>query len=144
MGISLKSIFNNEDIDSLIGNKCDANKNFKFKFLVLNPDSKYLEEKAKEEGGNPDEWKLDIQKTIIHLKRLKNINTSNIEIKMYDSLPIWRCIFMDNKCTYVSFYVYGSNGKKSPEFIISDTSNYNLYLPLRKTFDELWNNGIDA
>jgi uncharacterized protein YpmB len=141
LGISLRLIFEREDIDDVI---IEKSKIVKFRFLIMNPDSDHFNESAEAEGAKPEKWKKDIEKTKERIKKIKRENPSNnIQIKTYNSKPIWKLVFRDDNFISVSFYIEKADSKKSREFIISQSDKPNLYIPLRKTFDELWDNSTE-
>lgn len=140
VGISLRTVFETEGVERLLIEKAEAS--IKLRFLILNPDSPYVEKKAKDEGDAPEVWKHDIQSSLSRLKEIQGRVRSGvrIEIALYDSMPNWRCVFVDDKIVFASFYPHGKRGKAAPVLVITKTSN-SLYVPFHTDFTALWITG---
>lgn len=136
MGISARTFFESEEVEELMKKKIWEGVHFKF--LVLDPSSKYLEIKAQDEGDDPEAWKHDIYGSIRRLNRIKReTKADKIEIKKYDFLPIWRTIFIDNKIGYITYYPPGHRGKHAPVFLVTHGKT-GLYTPIHRTFLHYW------
>ncbi len=137
LGISLRTIFETEGLKRILIEKVESG--VTFRFLILDPESTYLIDKATDEGDNPEIWKHDIQSSISRLEEVqgKILKKPNLHVKKYDSMPNWRNIFVDNNLVYSSFYPHGARGKVAPVIII-ENKQYSLYIPFKTEFEHLW------
>lgn len=136
IGISARTFLESESVEEIMKKK--ISQGISFKFLILDPSSKFVEIKAKDEGDDLEAWKYDINGSIRRITKIKNeTNPEQIELKTYDSLPIWRGIFVDNKFVYTTYYPHGYQGKHSPVFLIENKSD-NFYTPLYNHFRYSW------
>jgi hypothetical protein len=77
LGISLRLMFeDNTDIDNIITEKFQANEHFNMRFLIINPESKYIEKQAEQENANLKDWKNHIEETKKRLTTIKGKNPS--------------------------------------------------------------------
>ena len=141
IGISGRTFFESSEIEEIIKRK--VNSGVKFRFLIVNPESKFVEEKALDEGDDPKAWIHDIQASIARLNGLKsqiaNKQSNNgVLLKIYDALPIWRGLFIDNKYGYVTYYPHGKRGKQSQVLHLVNSIG-KLYSPIFDQFNYFWN-----
>lgn len=134
MGISAKTLLIDEAFDREMIQK--ARGSCHFKFLLLNPQSKYVKEKAIEEGDTPIGWKNEIEASIERLHTLRDQHHLNLEIRLFDSYPIFRIILV-NSIMYFSWYPSGRRGSTSP-MQISENINQSMYEPFSNYFNKLW------
>lgn len=118
------------------------------KFLLLDPESPNLQRRAKDEGYNEEAMRRDIDTSIERLVELKNTySDKKVDYATYTSYPIWRCIFIDEREVYVSYYPLGSFGDKSPsvKFMaqIDQANVYSFYKAFRTYFEEMWHMSIE-
>ena len=136
MGISARTFLESEEVEEILKRKIRIG--VKFKFLMLDPDSKFLEIKAKDEGDDPEAWKHDINGSIKRLARIsQELGNNNIEIRLYDALPVWRFIYIDHKIGYFTYYPHGHRGKYSPVFA-AENRDGSIYEPLHSHFNYRW------
>lgn len=138
LGISGRTFFESEEISELIKKK--LRQEISFKFLILDPESKYLELKATEEGEEPEAWRHDINATIIRFKKLnEESKTGRFLVKKYNCLPIWRAVIIDHKIGIFSFYPHGDRAKKNIVFSIIN-KDYSIYEPINTWIRFIWEN----
>lgn len=113
------------------------------KILLLNPDSKFLIERARDEGESPSAWMSEIRATIERLKALAEREHINIELKLYDQYPIWRIANFDDKEMSVHFFLKDQQGPQSQLLRIWKDDN-DLFNALELEFERLWDESIDA
>lgn len=135
IGISARTMLIDElFIDKLI--KCAKGKN-KFRFLLLNPDCENVEIKSNEEGDIKSSWQNEINASIERLKSLRKEHKLNIEVKIYNSYPIFRQVILNNSTMYFSWYPTGLRGSSSPMMCFDD-SKKSIYQPLKANYEEIW------
>lgn len=140
LGISARSFFEFEDLEDILQKK--AREGCKFEFLLLDPNSEFLELKAKDENDDPIAWKSDIRAGIERLVSIgERLGTEKLDIRTYNAFPIWRGIFIDENEAYISYYPHGHRGKYSPIISVKN-KDISLYDPFRDFFRELWEGRI--
>jgi hypothetical protein len=138
LGISGRTFFEGAHIDDKIRQR--MKEGITFRFLVLNPESPHLAEKALGEGDVPEAWKADIGASIVRIKALqKEVGGHRITVKTYDSPPLWRAFFLDQATAYVNYYSLGCGGKDTP-IIVIESSTASLFNPFFGFFKHLWEN----
>jgi len=134
-GISAKSILSNDEFREIIIKK--AKGNCEFKFLLLDPNSPFVADKALEEGDTAEGWKNEIAANILRLRQLRDEHHLNIEIKVYDQFPVFRLIIANSNLMYFGWYSGGLQGIRSPLLIVQNNQG-SLYQPARLSFNDLW------
>lgn len=135
-GISARTFFEFDDTEEIVKKK--IKEGVSFKFLILHPNSPYVTIKAKDEGDDPEAWKHDIQGSLSRINRVaKETSEQRVVIRTYDTQPIWRCIFVDDKIAYTTYYPHGHRGKHSPVFLLENKET-SLYDPLYDYFKFIW------
>jgi len=134
-GISAKSILSNDEFREIMIRK--AKGNCEFKFLLLDPKSRFVADKALEEGDTAEGWKNEIEANILRLRQLRDEHHLNIEIKVYDQFPVFRLIIANSNLMYFGWYSGGLQGIRSPLLIVQNNQG-SLYQPARLTFNDLW------
>jgi uncharacterized protein DUF5919 len=139
IGISARTMLINEIfIEKLLKKAKGKNK---FRFLLLNPDCNNVDIKSSEEGDIKSSWENEINASIERLKSLKKEHKLNIEIRLYESYPIFRQIILNNTLMYFSWYPTGQRGTSSPVMCFDD-SKKSIYQPLKANFEEIWKTSI--
>jgi len=109
------------------------------RFLLLDPLSPNLQRRAESENYSPEAMKRDINNSIERIEQLKAQYPGKIDYATYTSYPIWRCIFIDDREAYVSYYPPGSFGDKSPSMkLVAKPSTEGFYRAFRTYFEEKW------
>ena len=135
MGISARTVLiDDEYIKEMIQK---AKGNCVFKFLILDPECSFVEEKAIEEGDTCSGWKKEIEATISRLKKLREKHDLKIEVRTHDTYPIFRMIIINSNNLFFSWYPVGRRGSNSPLSVFSNSRN-SMYEPLTGYFDKLW------
>jgi hypothetical protein len=114
----------------------------KIRFLLLNPESAYLEQRALDENEAPSSWRNDITSTLRRLKKLKTESDLPIDVRLYDAYPIWRVVIIDNKSLNVHWFLPKKPGHHSPELILLTTRD-GLDIPIKRSFEETWRNSVE-
>lgn len=136
LGVSARTFFESEEVEDSMKKK--IKEGCVFRFLLLDPEAPLLESKAKDEGDDPEAWRHDIRASILRLDRIgKETDTEKVKIKLYNALPIWRLLFVDEASVHVTYYPHGHRGKHSPLFAL-DEKKISLYDPFRSFFEYLW------
>jgi hypothetical protein len=118
--------------------------------LVLNPESKYLADKAIDENQDPNKWKRDIETTIGTVKRIgKDVHRlhrnrrGSVEIAKYDTLPLWRVMLIDGSRAYLQYYFRGFKEHDSPVCVVENDKR-SLFKTIDEYFNWLWENSEKA
>lgn len=136
IGISGRTFFESGEIEEMVSRK--ARSGVRFRFLVLDPQSRFVEQKARDEGDEPAAWRHDIKASINRLHRLPvGADSNSIQVRTYDALPIWRLLLVDGKLGYVTYYPHGGRGKQM--FMLAmDNQIGKLYPPFADYYSYVW------
>lgn len=105
-------------------------------FLLLDPNSKWVEKRAALEKQPGESVRADIRSTIGRLQSLAVNENINIEIRLYDEPPVWRILATDGHW-YVHYFLPGKQGPASPQLKVAQ-SDIGLAHPLREAFSMCW------
>lgn len=105
--------------------------------LYLNPNSIFVEQRAKEIKENHSTFVHGILLCQKFLSELKYIYKLNIGANMYDDLPIWRMIILDDTA-FVSSYIPSCEGHNSAMYEIKSGQKYSLYCVFKRYFEYLY------
>lgn len=89
------------------------------KILLLRPSSPAVDKRAKDLGINPGEYKRTLINSIEYLKNIRR-ETNAIELRAYDSYPLWKILCMDK---YICVQQY------EIEKHVQDVTHYALIRP---------------
>jgi hypothetical protein len=112
--------------------------NVQFRFLLLDPASPDLPKRATEEREDPVSLRHEVEATLTRLGQYQRTFNVHIEVRLYDRLPIWRMVFIDEKTLYLNQFLTGKKGTDSPQIRIEKGSDDSLYLSFRRTFEYEW------
>lgn len=106
------------------------------KFLIMDPQSKYIAKRAKELNKDENILKANIQNTIINInEEFKRWYPMNIEVRLYSQLlPSFRMNFIGN-VLFLGFY---GNVKSYNNIFYEIPWSSPLYNILGKLFDQTW------
>ncbi len=109
------------------------------RFLLLNPDSSYIKTVEEREGA---QIKQNILTTIENIKEIRQRSNPNIEVRLYDELPIFRLVIVNEAKCFVSYYST-RRGVANPQLIFEDTKNdTSFYTPFLNLFLWYWEKSI--
>lgn len=112
------------------------------RFLLLDPTSPNLQRRAESEKYSAEAMRRDINTSLETIDRLKARYSGKIDYVIYTSYPIWRCVFIDEREVYVSYYPPGSFGDQSPSVkLVAQAGQASLYKAFRTYFEEKWSEG---
>lgn len=140
-GISAKTLTADADFKKLMKER--AKSLCKFRILILDPDYENIGQKAEEEGETAKQWIMEIKATKEFIKKLRDEDHPNIELRYYDQFPVFRSFFIDKRKMYFGWYGTGIPGSHSP-LIIAKNEPRSLYTPIRMKFEETWDIARDA
>lgn len=115
--------------------KNKKNETINFKILILNPNSDFLKIRAEEMGDDYVTVKKQHKFALENAIQLKN-KYKNIEIRLYDMLPVWRIVQLDDTM-YVSYYLKGNYGADTSMYKLIK-SNETLYQAFERYFGYIW------
>lgn len=122
--------------ENLIRDK--VKKGLKIRILTTHPQSVFLKQREKDEKRLEGEIKKTIEDLIEWINELKQIapNPDNIQIKLYDTLPL-DFYFREDDYVYLGPYLYGKDSQQTISFEFKGPSEgYNYY---KNYFETLWN-----
>lgn len=130
LGISSQFLYTREGFINFFSNRA-----IEFKFLLLDPESKYTEQLEKQEGIPV---RRNIISSIYNLLDLKPKNNS-IEIRLYNRPPLFRIIAIDRSKCFVGYYSATHN---NPQVSFTrGNQNRSFAVPFLRIFDEIWEEG---
>jgi transcriptional regulator with XRE-family HTH domain len=106
----------------------------KLRLLLLDPDSPAAERRAEEIGESPESFAAGIRLAIARIRELAA--TGDVELCVYDGLPIWRVLAVDD-LMYVSAFDSDWEGHSSAMYKLAPTPYGALHRGLRRQFEEL-------
>jgi hypothetical protein len=142
MTITGRTSLHRADIEAAIKQRATA-KQCKFRFLLLNPESGYLEPFCRNEGSSAEQTRDKIIATTRALLRLASENALDVEVRWYDEYPIWRIVFVDDAVVHVGYYERGRKGYEGPRLVCPQSRHGGLYVPFLNTLEQAWENGVD-
>lgn len=141
-GVSARTILDAQG-GQTIKKKVIDNPNVKIRFLLLDPNEDEIGKKrAQDETGNENDWtawKQIISASIDELKTIKaDINSANIEVRVYSETPIFRAITIDEETMYLNYYGKGFRPSETPNLSISK-KDISIFNALEANFNRVWN-----
>jgi len=113
------------------------------RFLLLDPNSAFLQQRAGEEGESPEAWRSDIAATIQRLKEFAAREGIAIGIRIADEMPVWRILIIDRLVLYVNYFLPSLQGSQSPQLEVA-VIEHGLAWPLLRQFEACWRRAKDA
>jgi hypothetical protein len=107
------------------------------RLLTLSPDSPCVSEIAQGADKEADTVRTELTATVQQVLALRQEGV-NIELRLYDEMPLFRLAFADDRVVYLGFYRPDSRGIDSPQIVLRDTGTRSFYRPLRVQFEALW------
>jgi transcriptional regulator with XRE-family HTH domain len=102
--------------------------------LLVDPDSAAAAQRAAEIDESLEAFSAGIKLSLVRLRELAaDVPT---EVYLYDALPVWRMIGMDDTL-YVSSFSAQWEGHESPTYKLMNTTGGALFRGFRRTFDDL-------
>jgi hypothetical protein len=130
--------FNNRAMQNAIEEKLRAG--CTVKLLLLSPDSKFVELRAKEENRDHEEWRGELiavnRSHRNFISRLPEDARRNIELGHYDAAPTFS-VHIIGKTMLVGFYLRESQGAYLP-YIELDVKERGMYEPFLRHFESMW------
>jgi len=141
LGISLHDIYENpQDFNECLKKIFSKDKGpFRFKFLLMNPNSRFLKLRAKEEGKPLIKFYEEIKNTLKELERIKDTAKSEekveyFKIYVYDAPATHSLIWVDERM-HVGPYLRRQAGYET--FWIDTSSEEEAYKDLEQDFNQL-------
>jgi hypothetical protein len=112
----------------------------RYRFLLLAPDSPYMDMFAsRERGYSSSVIAGEIRNSIETLKDFRDRYMLSVEIRLYDELPTFRILIVDEKRCYVSFYGDLVQGIDAPQMVFEKAAgNTSFYFPFRGLYEQAW------
>lgn len=108
------------------------------RILLLNPNSKYIEDRANDIGISTETLKNQINTSANNLRELKKMYNLNLDWAFYDDKPLLRFILFDN-CGFLTYWAANPERPLHPSRDIKIvTGPHSLYRALSQHFDQLW------
>lgn len=113
------------------------------RFLLMDPGGTMLARRASDEGDEVEAWSSEIQSTVARLKKFAAHHSIAIQIRYFDSYPVWRYVCLDNTLATINWFLPKKPGHHSPFILLKNTPD-GLYWPIRRSFDEAWTSAREA
>ena len=107
----------------------------KMKILVIDSKSRHVARRTGEVDHKPEIHRPEIQHNLKKFTVLNEPPRISIAVRLYDFLPIWNLLFIDN-VLFLSFYLRGIRGTESLCLQIERPSQ--LFLAFERYFNEMW------
>ena len=123
--------------DSLLRQAITSSGTREVRALLLDPDSPAAHRRAREIGESPESFISGVRLSVARLTELAEHTDVTVEVHLYDLLPTWRVISLD-ETMFVSAFGEDSEGHLSPMYKIT-TSAYSgaLHRGFRRFVGEL-------
>ena len=119
-----------------------GDKTIDIRLMLLNPESKYVTERASEIGNNVEAYKKGIEMGIAQAKALKESCPHNIHLYLYDKKPCWRVIRMDNNY-YISVFDNKFEGRFANVYKIDGKNKGTLGRAFSRYIDSIIEDSIE-
>lgn len=120
------------------------------RFLLSAPDNAELDNVARRARRGPAEYQQTVRSALEVLARLKVEHALNIEVRLYQELPLFRLMFIDDTLCLASHYVF-SEGDGSQlaqlhlrRFVGQARDVDSVYYPFRLYFESLWKKATEC
>jgi hypothetical protein len=107
------------------------------RFLLLDPDSQEAVRQSKVLNGNEREVPDSIRSSLRTFKAWR-ANGCNIEVKLYNFLPVFRIAMVDDDTAYVGFYRGGMALADSPQLVLDHEGHPSFFQPFKDYFEMNW------
>jgi len=121
------------------------------RLLLSPPDNGLLETLARRNGANPDAYKVKVNESLRRLRKFKEDDGYNVEVRFYPSVHEWdlqqfRLMFIDDNICLLSWTVWGAHlGRNNPQIVLKQPSTVvseaTLYKAFADHFQEVWQGG---
>jgi hypothetical protein len=113
------------------------------RFLLCRLDSEILVKAARGANKDPGAYVDLVKESLRVIANLRRARQWNIEVRFYESLPLFRLMFIDDWLCLASHYVFGEgDGSEWPQLHIRrsqiERDVDSLYHPFQQHFDQLW------
>lgn len=113
------------------------------RFLLSSPRNSRLITIARQANRPKTEYQEAVRSSLRVLKHLKEQRGKNIEVRLYDDLPVFRLMFVNGELCLASHYVMGEgDGSQLPDVYLrrqaGDRDVNSIYHGFRLYFDQLW------
>lgn len=136
--------FNNRALQNSLEEKLKLG--CKARMLLLSPNSKFVEQRAKEENRDSQEWRdelVAVNKSHRNfINRLSEEVRKNIELGHYDAAPTFS-VYVIDKTMLVGFYLRENQGAYLP-YLELDIKENGIYEPFLKHFEAMWKSREEA
>jgi hypothetical protein len=119
--------------------KTIANPNSPVRFLLLDPDSEEAVRQSRLRYGNEHQVADDIRDSIGKFKQFRDGGCS-LEVRVYDSLPVFRIAIVDEATAYLGFYRAGMAHDDSPQLVLNRHGETSYFQPYKEYFETIWKN----
>jgi hypothetical protein len=146
IGIGASKLINERDVFRAAIKRCHR-EGRPIRFLLCPPDSSYLLNAARRYTRPASEYQETVKQSLNELRFLKEELSQNIEVRFYESLPLFRLMFINDSICLASHYILGEGqGSNMPQLHVwkkppGRRDNESLYYPLRKYYEEIWREG---
>lgn len=106
-------------------------------FLLLDPNSKEAQKISLLEYGNPAALPSLIKASLRVFRQLRDAGCP-IDVKLYQSTPIFRLTIVNNSAIYLGSYRSLNPGEDSPQAVLSCNPRASLFQPCRSYFEHMW------
>lgn len=138
MGLSAQYVCSVDEFREIIRTR----RGCQYRFLLLNPDSEYVEEIEHREDMGKKTLASYIRASIEDLMDIHERSNPNIEVKLYTELPTFRIIITNRKRCYIGFYST-TQGIRAPQMVFEEaTGEMSFYIPFSSLFDQYWEKAI--
>jgi hypothetical protein len=115
------------------------------RLLLIQPNAPGLERIAKMAGRDPQAYRQTVTDSLRLISRLRNEDERNIQVRLYEDLPAFRLMFINDSICLMSYYVLGKgNGSNLPQLHVIKIEHArdveSMYYGFSAYFGKIWDN----
>jgi hypothetical protein len=108
----------------------------RLRILLLSPRSRFVEMRARELGESVESSRKGIELAINQLLKVKKQHNLNLEIRVYDELPVFRLFLMD-EMGFISGFLDRRHGHDSPMILVK-RNEFSFFDLFDRFFETVW------
>lgn len=108
----------------------------RLRILLLSPRSRFVEVRARELGESVDGSRKGIELAINQLLKAKKRHNLNLEVRVYDELPVFRLFLMDD-IGFISGFLDRTHGHDSPT-VLMRANEFSFFDIFDRFFESVW------
>jgi hypothetical protein len=114
-----------------------AQRGCSFRFLMLDPASRFALQRRKDGGAYTPSQILHLLERLLEVRDQLGEKRQNLRVAIYDEYPVWCIGVVDDRFSFLSFYGSGKPGVEHPALLLQK-GPCSFHEACRLHFEELW------